>query len=92
VAADETLTTAERAELEALRVRVAQLEEERARQVAGAMAAAAAAQHRAYWLDRWHVDLNAWVATRAGSTLRMAMRAVRAPVRGARLAARRLRR
>jgi hypothetical protein len=88
----EELAAAERAELEALRARLAQLEEERALQVAGAMAAAAAAQERAYWLDRWHVDLNAWVATRGGTALRAGMRALRAPVRAARLAARRLRR
>jgi hypothetical protein len=80
------------AELEALRARVAELEEERAREVAGAMAAAAAAQERAYWLDRWHLDLNALVATRTGSAVRALMRALRLPIRAARLLARRLRR
>ena len=80
---------AEQAELEALRARVAQLERERAEEVARAMEAAAAAQDRAYWLERWHVDLNALVATRTGAALRAAMRLLRAPVRAMRLLARR---
>ena len=89
--ADETLTASERAELEALRARVGELEEERRREVAGAMASVAAAQERVYWLDRWHVNLNAWVGTRAGGAIRALMRALRAPIRAARLLARRLR-
>jgi beta-phosphoglucomutase-like phosphatase (HAD superfamily) len=91
VTADE-LTASERAELEALRARVAALEEERAREVAGAMTALARAQERAYWLDRWHIDLNRWAGTRTGSSVRAAMRVLRAPVRAVRLLSRRLRR
>jgi hypothetical protein len=53
------MTVEERAELEALRARVTQLEAERAEEIARASAAVAAAQERTYWLDRWHVDLNA---------------------------------
>ena len=60
------LTTGERTELEALRARVAQLERERAEQIAAANAAVAAAQERAYWLDRWHLDLNALMAKPRG--------------------------
>ncbi len=41
-----------------LRARVEQLESELVEQ-ARANAAVAAAQERAYWLDRWHLDLNA---------------------------------
>jgi hypothetical protein len=71
----------EQAELEALRARVAALEAERAEEVARLTAALAAAQQRAYWLDRWHVDLNALMATAWGSRLRAAMRIARVPVR-----------
>jgi hypothetical protein len=85
------LTTDERAELERLRDRVAQLEHERADQIAKANAAIAAAQERAYWLDRWHLDLNAAMATRGGVVFRAVMRAARAPIRRIRLVKRRLR-
>ena len=71
------LTTDERAELEALRARVAELERERAEQIARANAAVAAAQERAYWLDRWHVDLNA-LMERPGAAEFRAARARRA--------------
>jgi hypothetical protein len=80
------LSTDERAELEALRARVAALEAERAEEHARAAAAIAAAQERAYWLDRWHLDLNALMATAWGARIRAAMRLARAPVRRARLA------
>jgi hypothetical protein len=45
-------------ELEALRARVAELERELADRTERANAAAAAAQDRLYWLDRWGVDLD----------------------------------
>jgi hypothetical protein len=89
VAGEQPLTAAERAELEALRSRVAELERERSEEIARAMAAAADAQERAYWLDRWHVDLNAHVATRTGTALRSAARVLRVPVHAARMLARR---
>ena len=56
-------------EIERLRARVAELERERAEQAARANAAVAAAQERAYWLDRWHLDLNALMATRRGAAV-----------------------
>jgi hypothetical protein len=80
------LGAAERAELEALRARVAALEAERAEEIARAAAAVAAAQERAYWLDRWQVDLNGLMATAWGGRVRAALRLARAPVRRARLA------
>jgi hypothetical protein len=49
----------ERAEVERLRARVDQLERELAERTAKAEAAVAAAQDRAYWLDRTRIDLNA---------------------------------
>jgi hypothetical protein len=80
----------ERAELEALRARVSALEAERAEEMARASAAIAAAQERAYWLDRWHLDLNALMATTWGARFRAAMRLARVPVRQLRSAKRRL--
>ena len=84
------LTTAERAELEALRARVADLERERAEEIARASAVAAAAQQRAYWLDRWHLDLNALMTRPGAAEFRVALRGLRAIVRGVRLLKRRL--
>jgi hypothetical protein len=82
----DVLTDAERAELEALRTRVAQLE----RQLAGANAAVAAAQERAYWLDRWHLDLNALMRRRGAAELRAAVRVVRGAIRTVRRAKRKI--
>jgi hypothetical protein len=85
-----TLTDAERAELEWLRGRVAELEAERIEELRRAAAAVAAARERAYWLDRWHVDLNALMARPAATRARSAARLVRAPVRALRSLKRRL--
>ena len=82
------LTTEERAELEALRARVG--ERERTEEIARASAAAAAAQQRAYWLDRWHLDLNSLMTRPGAAEFRSALRALRAVVRGVRLLKRRL--
>ena len=79
-------TVDERAELEALRTRVAQLE----RQVAAANAAVAAAQERVYWLDRWHLDLNALMRRRGAAELREAIRVARGAIRMVRRAKRKL--
>jgi hypothetical protein len=84
------LTTDERAELEALRARLAELERERAEEIARANAATAAAQERAYWLDRWHVDLNALMERPGASEFRAAIRVARGVMRHARLLKRRL--
>ena len=84
------LTTDERAELEALRARVVELERERAEQVAAATAAMAAAQERAYWLDRWHLDLNALMRRRGAAEFRAVVRIVRIGIRKVRLTKRRL--
>ena len=46
-------------DVEALRARIAALEHELAERTERAGAAVAAAEERAYWLDRWHIDLNA---------------------------------
>jgi hypothetical protein len=80
------LSVDERAELEALRTRVVQLE----RQVAAANQAVAAAQERVYWLDRWHVDLNALMRRRGAAEVREAIRLVRGAIRLVRRAKRKL--
>jgi hypothetical protein len=86
----EHLTTDERAELEALRARVAELERERAEQMAATSAALARAQERAYWLDRWHLDLNALMAKPGAAEFRALIRLARYPVRLVRRAKRTL--
>jgi hypothetical protein len=77
-------------ELEALRARVAALEAERAELLRATAATVAAAQQRAYWLDRWHVDLNALMTRSAADRARALARMLRMPVRALRLAKRRL--
>ncbi len=47
------------AENKRLRARVEALEKQLAEQAASANAAVAHAQQRIYWLDRWHIDLDA---------------------------------
>jgi hypothetical protein len=84
------LSQAEREELERLRDRVAELERERFEEAARANAAIAAAQERAYWLDRWHLDLNALMRRRGAAEFRAALRAVRAVMRAGRGVLRRL--
>jgi len=56
-------------------------ERERSEEIARAHAAVAAAQDRSYWLDRWHLDLNALMRRRGASELRAALRAARAVYR-----------
>lgn len=77
------VTTDESAE--ALRRRIAALEEEQVDHLAAAHAALAAAQDRYYWLDRWGVDLNAAmrrpVAVRARLVLRGFRRVARAAIK-----------
>ena len=85
------LTQTERGELDFLRGRVAELEAEHAELIRRTAETVAAAQERAYWLDRWHVDLNAVMARPAAARVRAAARALRMPVRAARALNRRLR-
>jgi cell division septum initiation protein DivIVA len=77
-------------EIERLRARIERLEREQAEQAARCNAAIAAAQERAYWLDRWHVDLNRLMATAWGARVRALMRAARMPIRVVRRLNRRL--
>jgi hypothetical protein len=77
-------------EVERLREQVADLQRQLGEQAARTNALVAAAQERAYWLDRWHLDLNAMMATRRGEQFRALMRAARTPIRRVRVAKRRL--
>jgi hypothetical protein len=65
------------AELERLRGRVAALEAELVEVQARANAAVGEWQARAYWLDRWHLDLNAVMRRPGAAEFRTAVRAVR---------------
>lgn len=78
-------------EVQELRAQVARLEQQLADQAARANAAIAAAQDRAYWLDRWHLDLNALMRRRGAGVVRAGLRAVRSVVRLAKRGHRRLR-
>lgn len=86
----EPLTADERAELEALRARVAALEAERAEQVGRLQASLAQAQEKVYWLDRWRIDLNALMRKPGAAEFRAAIRVARGVVRRAKAAKRKL--
>jgi len=68
-------------EVERLRGRVAALESELVEVQAQANDAVAEWQDRAYWLDRWHIDLNALMRRPATARVRAMLRAVRGPTR-----------
>jgi hypothetical protein len=64
-------------ENERLRARVAALEEELVEVQSRTNAAIAKWQEQAYWLDRWHLDLNALMRRPGATELLGAVRAVR---------------
>jgi hypothetical protein len=80
------------AENERLRARIAALEEELVETQARANAAVAKWQERVYWLDRWHLDLNALMRRPGASEFRAGLRAFRAMGRAFRRAKRGLKR
>jgi hypothetical protein len=71
---------ADETEIEQLRARVAALEAELVEVQTRANAAVAEWQERAYWLDRWHLDLNAAMRRPGAAQFRAAVRAVRSVV------------
>jgi hypothetical protein len=79
------------AENERLRSRVAALEAELVETQARTNEIVAQTQERVYWLDRWHLDLNALMQRRGAAELRGALRAIRAVSRILTRAKRRLR-
>jgi hypothetical protein len=72
------------AEIERLRARVAMLESQVTDVEAWANRAVAEAQARTYWLDRWHVDLNALMRRRSADRARAAARRARSVYRSVR--------
>ena len=78
------------AENERLRARVASLEAELVETQARTNAVVARTQERVYWLDRWHLDLNALMRRPGAAEFRAALRAGRAVSRALRRAKRRL--
>jgi hypothetical protein len=64
-------------EIEQLRARVAALEAELVEVQSRTNAAVGEWQERAYWLDRWHLDLNAAMRRPGAAEFRAAVRAVR---------------
>jgi hypothetical protein len=83
--------TGEERDVEALDERLQALERERFEEARRANAAVAAAQDRAYWLERWQLDLNAVMRRPGMGQLRGLLRAARWLVRAARAARERLR-
>jgi hypothetical protein len=80
----------QQAEIECLRARVAALEAELAEQAARSSRVVAEAQERLYWLERWHVDLNALMRRRGAEEARAAFRGIRWFARAPRRIKRRL--
>ena len=78
-------------ENERLQARVAALEAELVETQARTNASVAQTQERVYWLDRWHLDLNALMRRPGAAELRGALRGMRAVSRAIRRAKRRLR-
>jgi hypothetical protein len=79
------------AENERLRAQVSRLESELVEVQARTNAVVAQWQERAYWLDRWHLDLNALMRRRGASEFRAGIRALRSVVWAVKRARRRLR-
>jgi len=77
-------------EVAMLHTKIDALERELVEQAARANAAVAEAQERTYWLDRWHLDLNALMARRGAAELRGVVRVGRGVLRSARRVQRRL--
>jgi len=77
-------------EIELLRERLAALEGELLETQTRANAAVAKWQERAYWLERWHLDLNALMRKPGAAEFRAAVRAVRTVVWAAKKTKRRL--
>ena len=59
------IDTDQQAEIERLRAQVAALEAELVAQAERTSRVVADAQQRTYWLDRWHIDLNALMRRRS---------------------------
>jgi len=78
-------------ENERLRARIADLEQELLEVQTRADAVVATAQERVYWLDRWHLDLNALMEKPGAAEFRAGLRGIRWLVRRARNMTRQIR-
>jgi hypothetical protein len=74
--------TDQQAEIAQLRARIAALEAELVEQAERTGRVVAAAQERTYWLDRWHLDLNALMRKPGAAQFRALLRGARWGVRG----------
>jgi hypothetical protein len=72
-----TETDSKQAEIERLREHVAELEAELVEQAARTERIIAEAQERTYWLDRWHLDLNALMRKPGAAQFRALVRFLR---------------
>jgi hypothetical protein len=77
-------------EVERLRARVVALEQELVEQAERSNRVVAESQERLYWLERWHVDLNALMRKPGAAEFRGAVRIARAVLRRLKRAKRRL--
>jgi hypothetical protein len=84
------MTEQEQSEVQQLRAQVAALEAELVEVQARTNVVVAQAQERVYWLDRWHLDLNALMRRPGAAELRGALRAGRSVSRALRRTKRRL--
>jgi hypothetical protein len=82
--------TPEISETEVLRARVADLETQLIEIEDWANRTVGEAQERLYWLDRWHLDLNAVMRRESATRIRAALRAFRSVYRELLQAKRRL--
>ena len=71
------MTEQEQSEVQQLRAQVASLEAELVETQARTNAIVAQTQERVYWLDRWHLDLNALMRRPGAAEVRASLRAVR---------------
>lgn len=78
------------AEVTLLRARVAELEHLLAEQIRATNALVASSQEKLYWLERWHVDLDAVMRRPGAERALEAVKLVRSGVRSLRRAKRRL--
>ena len=67
-------------EVEQLRARIAELEDQLAQQAIRTNRVVAATQERVYWLDRWHLDLDALMARPGAAEFRAVVRFLRSVV------------
>jgi hypothetical protein len=84
------MTEQQQSEVQRLRAQVAALEAELVEVQARTNAVVAQTQERVYWLDRWHLNLNALMLRPGAAEFRGALRACRSVSRALRRAKRRL--